>query len=77
MRKKIKRAQRRSRNLVKMEARAKKQTGSAIKALMGLQAKTARVIRDGVEQDIPIETVIRPGRISDRYEPSTGTSDSQ
>ena len=41
-----------------LEARAKKQTGSAIKALMGLQAKTARVIRDGVEQDIPIETVI-------------------
>ena len=51
-----------------MEARAKKQTGAAIKALMGLQAKTARVIRGGVEQDIPIETVlagdlvrVRPG----------------
>lgn len=51
-----------------MEARAKKQTGAAIKALMGLQAKTARVIRDGVEVDIPIETVqagdlvrVRPG----------------
>ena len=51
-----------------LEARAKKQTGAAIKALMGLQAKTARVIRDGVEQDIPIETVrvgdlvrVRPG----------------
>jgi Cu+-exporting ATPase len=41
-----------------LEARAKKQTGSAIKALMGLQAKTARVIRDGVEQDIPIEAVV-------------------
>ena len=36
-----------------LEARAKKQTGAAIKALMGLQAKTARVIRNGVEQDIP------------------------
>ncbi|HXI15000.1 MAG TPA: copper ion binding protein, partial [Chloroflexota bacterium] len=36
-----------------MEARAKKQTGAAIKALMGLQAKTARVIRDGQERDIP------------------------
>ena len=34
-----------------LEARAKEQTGAAIKALMGLQAKTARVIRDGVEQD--------------------------
>lgn len=51
-----------------LEARAKKQTGAAIKALMGLQAKTARVIRNGVEQDIPIATVqvgdlvrVRPG----------------
>jgi P-type Cu+ transporter len=51
-----------------MEARAKKQTSAAIKALAGLQARTARVIRDGVEQDIPIEAVqvsdhvrVRPG----------------
>ncbi|MBA2453766.1 MAG: heavy metal translocating P-type ATPase [Chloroflexia bacterium] len=51
-----------------MEARAKKQTGAAIKALAGLQARTARVIRDGVEQDIPVEAVqvgdsvrVRPG----------------
>src|ERR671929_116496 len=51
-----------------LEARAKKQTGAAIRALMGLQAKTARVIRGGVEQDIPIESVqvgelvrVRPG----------------
>ncbi|HZP94874.1 MAG TPA: heavy metal translocating P-type ATPase [Candidatus Limnocylindria bacterium] len=51
-----------------MEARAKKQTSAAIRALMGLQAKTARVIRDGVERDIPIEQVrvgdlvrVRPG----------------
>ncbi|MCC6791498.1 MAG: heavy metal translocating P-type ATPase, partial [Thermomicrobiales bacterium] len=51
-----------------LEARAKKQTGAAIKALMGLQAKTARVIRNGVEQDIPVEAVqvgdlirVRPG----------------
>ncbi len=41
-----------------LEARAKKQTGAAINALMGLQAKTARVIRNGVEQDIPVEAVI-------------------
>ncbi|MGI8405252.1 MAG: heavy metal translocating P-type ATPase [Thermomicrobiales bacterium] len=41
-----------------LEARAKKQTGAAIKALMGLQAKTARVIRNGVEQDLPIEAVV-------------------
>ena len=51
-----------------MEARAKKRTGAAIKALMGLQAKTARVIRDGIERDLPIEQVrvsdlvrVRPG----------------
>ncbi len=41
-----------------MEARAKKQTSAAIRALMGLQAKTARVIRGGVEQDIAIERVV-------------------
>jgi Cu+-exporting ATPase len=41
-----------------LEARAKKQTGAAIKELMGLQAKTARVIRNGVEQDIPVEQVV-------------------
>jgi len=41
-----------------MEARAKKQTGAAIRALMGLQAKTARVIRGGTEQDIAIERVV-------------------
>src|SRR5262249_35295773 len=51
-----------------LEARAKKQTSVAIRALMGLQAKTARVIRNGVEHDIPIEAVqvgdlvrVRPG----------------
>ena len=51
-----------------LEARAKKQTGVAIKALMGLQARTARILRDGVEQDVPIEAVqvgdlvrVRPG----------------
>lgn len=40
-----------------LETRAKGQTSEAIKALMGLQAKTARVIRDGAELDIPIEDV--------------------
>jgi Cu+-exporting ATPase len=51
-----------------LEARAKKQTGAAIRALMGLQARTARVIRDGLERDVPIESVqvddlvrVRPG----------------
>jgi Cu+-exporting ATPase len=41
-----------------LEARAKGQTSEAIKKLMGLQAKTARVIRDGKEEDIPIEDVV-------------------
>lgn len=40
-----------------LETRAKGQTSEAIKTLMGLQAKTARVIRDGEEMDIPIEEV--------------------
>lgn len=51
-----------------LEARAKGKTGEAIKKLMGLQAKTARVLRDGNELEIPIEAVaigdlvlVRPG----------------
>jgi Cu+-exporting ATPase len=51
-----------------LEAVAKGRTSEAIKALMGLQPKTARVIRDGAETDIPIEAVqvgdvivVRPG----------------
>ncbi|WP_137992757.1 heavy metal translocating P-type ATPase [Streptomyces vilmorinianum] len=50
------------------EARAKAGTGEAIRALLGLQARTARVIRDGTEAEVPIEDVgvgdelvIRPG----------------
>lgn len=45
-----------------LEAVAKGRTSEAIKKLMGLQAKTARVIRGGAETDIPIEEV----RIGDR-----------
>ena len=41
-----------------LEARAKGRTSEAIKQLMGLQAKTARVVRDGQEQDIPIAEVV-------------------
>jgi P-type Cu+ transporter len=51
-----------------LESRAKKQTGDAIRKLVGLQAKTARLIRNGQEIDIPIEEVqigdvilVRPG----------------
>ena len=51
-----------------LELRAKGQSSSAIKKLLGLQAKTARVIRDGKETDLPVEEVlvgdviqVRPG----------------
>ncbi|AII54314.1 heavy metal translocating P-type ATPase [Hymenobacter sp. APR13] len=52
-----------------LELRAKTQTSAAIKALMGLQAKTARVVRSGGQEvDVPIEQVqlndiilVRPG----------------
>jgi len=51
-----------------LEAKAKGRTSEAIKKLMGLRAKTARVIRQGREIDIPVEDVrvgdiviVRPG----------------
>lgn len=40
------------------EAKAKAGTSEAIKKLIGLQAKTARVLRSGKEMDIPIDQVI-------------------
>ena len=52
-----------------LELRAKTQTSAAIRSLMGLQAKTARVVRPGGQEvDVPIEQVqlgdiivVRPG----------------
>jgi len=51
-----------------LEARAKGRTNEAIKKLAGLRAKTARVIRNGQELDVPVEevtygdeVVVRPG----------------
>ncbi|MBT2559116.1 copper-translocating P-type ATPase [Hymenobacter sp. ISL-91] len=51
-----------------LESRAKAKTSAAIKALIGLQAKTARVLRGGQEVDVPLEQVrhgdevlVRPG----------------
>src|SRR3954453_2180820 len=41
-----------------MEGRAKKRTAAAITALVGLAPKTARVLRDGAEVDVPIEQVV-------------------
>jgi Cu+-exporting ATPase len=50
------------------ESRAKSKTSAAIRKLMGLQAKTARVVRDGQEVDVPLQevevgdvVVVRPG----------------
>ncbi|WP_141603759.1 heavy metal translocating P-type ATPase [Terrilactibacillus laevilacticus] len=40
------------------EAKAKGRSSEAIKKLMGLQAKTATVVRDGVERNIPLDEVI-------------------
>jgi P-type Cu+ transporter len=51
-----------------IETRAKAGTGQAIAELLGLQARTARAVRDGTETEIPVEQVvvgdelvIRPG----------------
>ncbi|MFV1917017.1 MAG: heavy metal translocating P-type ATPase [Patescibacteria group bacterium] len=41
-----------------LELRAKGQASEAIKKLMGLAAKTARVVRDGKEADLPIDEVV-------------------
>lgn len=50
------------------EAKAKAGTGQAIRELLGLRAKTARVVRDGAEVEVPVEevvvgdvVVVRPG----------------
>lgn len=45
-----------------LEEKAKGQTSSAIKKLMGLQAKTLRIIRDGEEMTLPIAEV-KPGDV--------------
>ncbi|WP_322987848.1 heavy metal translocating P-type ATPase [Hoeflea sp.] len=65
-----------------LEARAKGRTGAAIEKLLGLQARTARVVRDGEIRDVPIEEirageilVVRPGdRIAVDGEVTEGTS---
>jgi Cu+-exporting ATPase len=41
-----------------LELKAKGRTSEAIKKLIGLQAKTARVLRDGNEVDLPVEEVV-------------------
>jgi len=41
-----------------MEVKARGRSSEAIRKLVGLQAKTARVIRDGVDVEIPVEDVV-------------------
>ncbi len=65
-----------------LEARAKRQTAAALRRLVELQPRTARVVRDGAEGDIPVEEVqseeiviVRPGeRIPVDGEVISGTS---
>jgi Cu+-exporting ATPase len=51
-----------------LELRARSKTGAAIKALLGLAPKTARCVKDGTEEDVPLDQVhagdllrVRPG----------------
>ncbi|HEV2274620.1 MAG TPA: heavy metal translocating P-type ATPase [Acidobacteriaceae bacterium] len=51
-----------------LESRAKGRTAAALRRLVQLQPKTARVLRDGVEEDLPVEMIrqgdlilVRPG----------------
>ena len=47
-----------------LELRARAQTSSAIKGLLGLAPKTARVVRDeGAEEDVPLDRVQRGDRL--------------
>ena len=64
------------------EARAKGRTSAALRALVNLQPPNARVVRDGIEMDIPVESVehgdtvvVRPGeRVPTDGELNTGES---
>jgi Cu+-exporting ATPase len=51
-----------------LEAKARSRTGQAIKALLGLAAKTAHRVRDGQEEEVPVNEIqkgdllrVRPG----------------
>lgn len=46
-----------------LEARSKLKTGDAIEALLNLQAKTALVLRNGIETEIPIDQVVHDDEI--------------
>ena len=41
-----------------LELRAREQTSGAIRALLNLAPKTARLVKDGSEEDVPLETIV-------------------
>jgi len=45
------------------ESRARGKTSDAVKKLIGLAPKTARVVRDGAEVDVPLESVVVGDRV--------------
>jgi P-type Cu+ transporter len=54
-----------------LEAKARRQTGQAIRTLLGLAAKTAHRVRDGKEEEVPVDEIekgdflrVRPARKS-------------
>ena len=57
-----------------LEARAKGRTSEAIKKLIGLQPKRARVVRNGAETDIPVDGILREGYSSVDESMVTGES---
>src|SRR5207244_268012 len=60
-----------------LELRARSQTSSAIKALLGLAPKTARVLRgDGSEEDVPLDHV-QPGARLGRRRAEHGPVDAE
>jgi Cu+-exporting ATPase len=42
-----------------LEARARGKTGDAIRKLLEMEAKTATVVLDGVESEVPVENILR------------------
>jgi len=46
-----------------LEARAKRQTADALRGLLSLTPAQARILREGIEKDVPVETVVPGDRI--------------
>ena len=46
-----------------LELRARSQTSSALRSLLNLAPKTARVVREGTEEDVPLDQIHPPDRL--------------